>query len=156
MVRKSIADQFHISDLSTEEMHPDGYTYTYETLERLHKKYPDQTYYFIIGADSLYDFDTWCRPDRICKAASLLVATRNAVPEESLKEQMLYLEEKYKGNFIQLHTPNLEISSQTLRDWIRQGKSVRYYLVDEVIYLYSRRRNLPGIVPDSSLGNYKR
>ncbi|MDA6864698.1 hypothetical protein OSL55_27230, partial [Escherichia coli] len=50
----------------------------------------------------------------------------------SMKEQMLYLEEKYKGNFIQLHTPNLEISSQTLRDWIRQGKSVRYYLVDEV------------------------
>ena len=92
MVRKSIADNSHFR-LSTEEMHPDGYTYTYETLERLHKKYPDQTYYFIIGADSLYDFDTWCRPDRICKAASLLVATRNAVPEESLKEQMLYLEE---------------------------------------------------------------
>ena len=88
MVRKSIADNPHFR-LSTEEMHPDGYTYTYETLERLHKKYPDQTYYFIIGADSLYDFDTWCRPDRICKAASLLVATRNAVPEESLKEQML-------------------------------------------------------------------
>ena len=140
MVRKSIADNPHFR-LSTEEMHPDGYTYTYETLERLHKKYPDQTYYFIIGADSLYDFDTWCRPDRICKAASLLVATRNAVPEESLKEQMLYLEEKYKGNFIQLHTPNLEISSQTLRDWIRQGKSVRYYLVDEV-YTYIREEGI--------------
>ena len=70
-----------------------------------------------------------------------LVATRNAVPEESLKEQMLYLEEKYNGNFIQLHTPNLEISSQTLRDWIRQGKSVRYYLVDEV-YTYIREEGI--------------
>ena len=54
---------------------------------------------------------------------------------------MLYLEEKYKGNFILLHTPNLEISSQTLRDWIRQGKSVRYYLVDEV-YTYIREEGI--------------
>ena len=75
-----------------------------------------------------------------------MVATRNAVPEESLKEQMLYLEEKYKGNFIQLHTPNLEISSQTLRDWIRQGKSVRYYLVDEV-YTYIREEGIYGHSP---------
>ena len=36
MVRKSIADNSHFR-LSTEEMHPDGYTYTYETLERLHR-----------------------------------------------------------------------------------------------------------------------
>ena len=74
----------------------------------------------------------WRRPDRICKAASLLVATRNDVPEESLKKKMAYLEEKYQGEFILLHTPNLEISSQTLRDWIREGKTVRYYLVDKV------------------------
>ena len=141
MVRKSIADNPHFR-LSTEEMHPDGYTYTYETLERLHKKYPDQTYYFIIGADSLYDFDTWCRPDRICKAASLLVATRNAVPEESLKEQMLYLEEKVQGEFS---------SSCTLPTWkfphrhsvtgsVRE-KCVRYYLVDEV-YTYIREEGI--------------
>ena len=140
MVRLAIEDNPHF-ELSLIEMHEEGYTYTYRTLEQLNKANPDTEYYFIIGADSLYDFDTWCRPDRICKAASLLVATRNAVPEESLKEQMLYLEEKYKGNFIQLHTPNLEISSQTLRDWIRQGKSVRYYLVDEV-YTYIREEGI--------------
>ena len=136
MVRRAIADNSHFR-LSTEEMHPDGYTYTYETLERLHEKYPDYIYYFIIGADSLYDFDMWRRPDRICKTASLLVATRNDVPEESLKKKMAYLEEKYQGEFILLHTPNLEISSKTLRDWIREGKTVRYYLVDKV-YDYIR------------------
>ena len=52
MVRKSIADNPHFR-LSTEEMHPDGYTYTYETLERLHKKYPDQTYYFMVAWTAL-------------------------------------------------------------------------------------------------------
>ena len=59
----------------------------------------------------------------------------------SWKNDALDTEEKYKGNFIQLHTPNLEISSQTLRDWIRQGKSVRYYLVDEV-YTYIREEGI--------------
>ena len=131
MVRKAISDNPHF-ELSLAEMHENGYTYTYHTLETLKAENPDTDYYFIIGADSLYDFDMWRRPDRICKAASLLVATRNDVPEKSLKEKMAYLEEKYQGEFILLHTPNLEISSQTLRDWIREGKTVRYYLMDKV------------------------
>lgn len=97
MVRRAIADNPHFR-LSTEEMHPEGYTYTYETLERLHEKYPDYIYYFIIGADSLYDFDMWRRPDRICKAASLLVATRNDVPEESLKKKMRIWKRNTRAN----------------------------------------------------------
>ena len=104
MVRKSIADNPHFR-LSTEEMHPDGYTYTYETLERLHKKYPDQTFYFIIGADSLYDFDTWCRPDRICKAASLLVATRipertNVISGRKIQGEFYPAAHSQPGNFL--------------------------------------------------------
>ena len=131
MVERAISGNPHF-ELSLIEMHDHGLSYTYHTLENLRKQNPDTDYYFIIGADSLYDFDMWRRPDRICKAASLLVATRNDVPEESLKKKMAYLEEKYQGEFILLHTPNLEISSQTLRDWIREGKTVRYYLVDKV------------------------
>lgn len=131
MVQRAIEDNPHFR-LSTEEMHPDGYTYTYETLERLHEKYPDHLYYFIIGADSLFDFDMWRKPERICQSACLLVAGRNDLPEESLRKQMTYLENKYKGTFILLHTPNLDISSQMLRTWIRKGETARYYLVDRV------------------------
>ena len=132
MVRKSIADNPHFR-LSTEEMHPDGYTYTYETLERLHKKYPDQTYYFIIGADSLCNFDTWMEPERICHEAVLVVATRDHTPLKELDQQMQLLSQKYNGNFIRLDTMNIDVSSELLRSWHESGQSLRYYVPQPVI-----------------------
>ena len=132
MVRKSIADNPHFR-LSTEEMHPDGYTYTYETLERLHKKYPDQTYYFIIGADSLFNFDTWMEPERICQEAVLVVATRDHTPLKELDQQMQLLSQKYNGNFIRLDTMNIDVSSELLRSWHESGQSLRYYVPQPVI-----------------------
>ena len=132
MVRKSIADNPHFR-LSTEEMHPDGYTYTYETLERLHKKYPDQTFYFIIGADSLFNFDTWMEPERICQEAVLVVATRDHTPLKELDQQMQLLSQKYNGNFIRLDTMNIDVSSELLRSWHESGQSLRYYVPKPVI-----------------------
>ena len=64
MVRLAIASNPHFT-LSLEEMHKEGYTYTYRTLERLKQQNPDTEYYFILGADSLYTFDDWKEPGRI-------------------------------------------------------------------------------------------
>ena len=58
-------------ELSLIEMNEDGYTYTYRTLERMQQERKDADYYFIIGADSLYNFETWMEPARICQAAGL-------------------------------------------------------------------------------------
>ena len=62
-------------------MNAEGYSYTYLTLERLKEQNPDTEYFFIIGADSLFDFDGWKEPARICRAAHLLAAGRNHVPK---------------------------------------------------------------------------
>ena len=51
MVRLAIEDNPHF-ELSLIEMHEEGYTYTYRTLEQLNVENPDTEYYFIIGADS--------------------------------------------------------------------------------------------------------
>lgn len=40
---------------------------------------------------------------------------------------------KLHGTFLKLDTPNLDVSSHELREWIREGKSVKYYLPDSVI-----------------------
>ncbi len=61
MVRRAIASNPHFS-LSLEEMNEDGFTYTYRTLERLKAEHPDTDYFFILGADSLFDFDKWREP----------------------------------------------------------------------------------------------
>lgn len=132
MVQKAIEGNPHF-ELSLIEMNEDGYTYTYRTLERLKQENPDTDYYFIIGADSLYDFATWKEPARICRACTIVVAARNHVPTLSLDQEMTYLSHQYGGCFIRLDTLNIDISSQLIRQWIQEGKSLRYYVPDPVV-----------------------
>lgn len=131
MVQKAIAGNPHF-ELSLVEMNDSGFTYTYHTLENLKKQDPDTDYYFIIGADSLYQFSTWMKPERICKACTIVVAVRDHVQFDELEEQMLRMEKLYGGRFLRLDTMNIDISSQELRQWHKEGKSLRYYVPDAV------------------------
>ena len=132
MVRLAIASNPHFS-LSLEEMHREGYTYTYRTLERLKKQNPDTEYYFILGADSLYTFDEWREPGRILGACTILVGTRNHTSDEKLDRAIQHLEKKYQGNIQKLESLNIDISSKVIRSWIEEGRSLAYYVPDQVI-----------------------
>ncbi len=132
MVKRAISGNTHF-ELSLIEMNENGYTYTYRTLETLKQQNPDTDYYFIIGADSLYNFATWKEPARICGACTIVAASRNHIPAHSLDQQMTYLSQQYKGCFIRLDTMNIDVSSQDLRRWLKEGRSLRYYVPDDVI-----------------------
>lgn len=140
MVRRAIKNNPHFA-LSLEEMNADGYSYTYRTLERLKGENPGEEYYFIIGADSLFDFDSWMEPGRICQAAKLLVAGRNHVERGRMEQQIEYLSRKYKGEFFLLDIPNLDISSKMLRKWISESETFLYYVPDSV-YAYIREHEI--------------
>ena len=114
MVRLAIADNPHF-ELSLVETHDQGYSYTKETLKKLTTEHPDTDYYFIMGADSLFHFEHWRGPEEICRLATLVVAVRNHLPAKKLDQ------------------PNIDISSETIRQWIQEGKSLRYYVRDNVI-----------------------
>ena len=111
MVRLAIEDNPHF-ELSLAEMHETGYTYTYRTLEELKEYNPDTDYYFIIGADSLFAFDEWMEPERICRACTLVVAVRDHASYAEL---------------------NRDVSSHQIRQWISKEKSLKYYVPDKVI-----------------------
>lgn len=132
MVSRAISSNPNFQ-LSLIEMNEEGYTYTYRTLETLKEQNPDTDYYFIIGADSLYTFKSWKEPGRICKACTLVVATRNHTPVTALNKEMKVLSAEYGGHFLRLDTMNIDVSSQLLRQWVRERKSLRYYVPDEVI-----------------------
>lgn len=132
MVRLAIAGNPHFT-LSLAEAHEEGYTYTRETLERLCAEHPDIEYYFIMGADSLFSFENWKNPERIAQLATLVVATRDHVNETELELTAERLEKLYGAKIRVLSTPNLDISSQMLREWIAEGKSARYYVPDAVL-----------------------
>ena len=132
MVKRAIASNPHFS-LSLEEMNEDGFTYTDRTLERLKAEHPDTDYFFILGADSLFDFDKWREPGRICRACTVVAATRNHTSQERLDEAIRFLEEKYSGTFRKLNSLNIDISSAMLRSWIAGQRTIKYYVPDNVI-----------------------
>ena len=140
MVRRAIASNPHFK-LSEREMHPDGYSFTYRTLEALNAEHPDCSYYFIIGADSLFDFDTWREPARIAAACSLVVATRNQTDPVRFDAEIAAKRAAYQSEFLKLDTPNLDISSHHLREMIQKGEAVKYYLQDSVIE-YIQQENI--------------
>lgn len=150
MVLRAIRSNPHFT-LSRREMNADGYSYTYRTLEKLRAEYPDTDYYFIIGADSLFDFDTWREPQRIVDACTLVVATRNQIAPEDFDREIRRKRARYGGTFLKLDTPNLDIASHVLRTMIRRGESVRYYIPDCVIDYINEHgiyRNVPEEGPD--------
>ncbi len=144
MVKRAIASNPHFS-LSKKEMNPDGYSYTYRTLESLNAEQPDAEFFFIIGADSLFDFDTWREPARITAAANLVVATRNQTDPALFDQEIRKKQAQFGGRFLKLDTPNLDISSHHLREMIAHGESVKYYLPDPVIEYIEEQKIYAGL-----------
>lgn len=141
MVELAIEDNVHFQ-LSKEELNREGTTYTVETLSHLTVKHPGYEYYFIMGADSLFAFESWHEPQKICQNCILAVAVRDHVEEETFREQIHYLAEKYHARILVLATPNIDISSHQIRMWIKtKGMSLRYYVPDDVIS-YIEEKNL--------------
>ena len=64
------------------EIRRSGKSYTYLSLKELRQRFSDDSFYYIIGEDSLDLFFSWVYPERICAMATILIACRS--PEETL------------------------------------------------------------------------
>ncbi len=64
MIQLAIKSNPHF-DLSCVELEREGITYTADTLEELNRNYPQDEFYFIIGADSLFQIEDWWHPEQI-------------------------------------------------------------------------------------------
>lgn len=140
MVRRAISSNPHF-ELSFEEMNGEGFNYTKETLRRLTQSHPDTEYYFIMGADSLFQLEDWKEPDQICRLCTIVVAVRYHVHTEKFDCKIHELSEKYHAKIEKLDTSNIDISSQMIRSWLNTGKPIRYYVPDTVAD-YIQKRNL--------------
>lgn len=129
-------------ELCTLEADSSEYHYTYETLQHLNAQYPDTQFYFIMGADSLFYFDEWYKPEIISQESVLLVATRDHSPAEELLERMEFIKDKFQADIRLLHTPNMDISSEEIRSRIRHGQpllgmvpeAVEQYIYENQLY----------------------
>lgn len=124
------------------EMRREGNTYTAHTLALLREEYPEYKFYFIIGADSLYQIERWYHPEKVMALASLLVSGREYEGAPcTLEEQITYLTEKYGADIRILHNDEVDIASAGVRKRVAEGKDITKE-VPEAVAGYIRTRGL--------------
>lgn len=110
-----------------------GNSYTARTLELLKKAYPEDTFFFIIGADSLYQIETWYHPEAVMAQTALMVAGREYEDSHrTMDEQIQHLTDTYSARIYRLHCGEMDVSSAQLRDLLRSGQPVSGYIPKEV------------------------
>jgi nicotinate-nucleotide adenylyltransferase len=124
------------------EVEREGYTYTVDTLNELHKVYsPDTTFYYIIGADVVMDLLTWKRIEEVSVLTKFIAVMRNGFSDKDFIEQIKGLRQKFDIDVTSFEAPLIEISSTFIRDRIKNRQSVKY-LVNECVEEYIKENNL--------------
>ncbi|WP_024831570.1 nicotinate-nucleotide adenylyltransferase [Ruminiclostridium josui] len=141
MVQCAISTNPNFEAVSIEIERP-GYTYTVDTLKQLHELYPKGTeFYYIIGADVVMDLLKWKSPEEVFKLTSFIALMRPGFHDEEFKTRLNYLKSEYGVNIIGYEAPLIEISSTFIRDRVRNGKSVKYFITESV-ERYIKENNL--------------
>lgn len=131
MVKLAIKDHpgFTFSDF---EIRKEAFSYTSDTLAEFCSLNPDAEYYFIVGADSLDYMEQWHEPQKIFDCAVILAGPRGNLDLKQMEQKIQELKEKYNARINLLHMPNFEISSNWIRQAVKEGYSIRYYVTEEV------------------------
>lgn len=118
--------------VSSMEVDRGGYTYTCDTLCQLTEQNPDREYYFLVGADNLYAMTSWKDPEIIFQKAGILAAVRDGCNMDMLRRQAERLKDQYGARIDLIPTGTMEISSSDIRRRLREGRSIRYMVHDNV------------------------
>ncbi len=131
--------RFSCSDV---ELAKDGVVYTVDTLREITAAEPSNEYFFIMGADSFFQFETWKEPEEITKMATILAVPRDGVGMGDMERRREYLTKLYgEGTAFLIEMPQMGVSSTEIRERRKQGKNVRYF-VPEPVYRYMEENDL--------------
>jgi nicotinate-nucleotide adenylyltransferase len=140
MVRLAVGGNPHFA-VSSLEIEREGPSYTAETLAALRDELAaDSEVFFVLGQDSLADLPNWWQPQSIMSLARLAVAARSAWEQA----QADALEREVPGisqRLVWLDMPRIDISSTAVRERVRRGLSIRYW-VPPAVEEYIREHGL--------------
>ena len=140
MVKLAIEENDYF-DLQLYEVERTEVNYSYLTMQHFNKQYPDDEFYFIIGADSLFAFETWKHPELLVKTCKILAAYRDGKNTSEMEEQIKFLNQKYGAEILLLNTPNYDVSSSGIRRMIKDNEDISE-LVPEAVFSYIQSNNL--------------
>ncbi len=122
MVSLAIADNPNLGVSNIEFSMPKP-SYTIDTLTYLQEKYPSYEFVLIMGEDNLVSFPKWKNYESILQYHKVYVYPRTG----SVTTEITHMP---SVSFVK--APILDISATFIRDCIRQEKSIKYLVPDEV------------------------
>ena len=108
-------------------------SYTVDTLKALREKFPQHEFVLVIGADNWQNFEKWKDWQEILDKHNILVYPRMG-SEIVIPDDLCNKVEK-------LDSPIIEISSTYIREQLKKGKNMNFFLPKDV-YRYILENNL--------------
>ncbi|HEX5735039.1 MAG TPA: nicotinate-nucleotide adenylyltransferase [Blastocatellia bacterium] len=138
--------------VSTVELEAPDRPYTFQTVERLREMYGDKAqYFFIMGADSFSELDTWREPERLIASVNILVAARPGV-----EISFSHLPETVRASIVDLRGQADEVRIDTES----RAKQSKIFLTDyveadisstQIRRMVGEGRSIKGLVPPTIL-----
>jgi nicotinate-nucleotide adenylyltransferase len=142
MLRLAIAGHpaFRVDEV---EKHRPGLSYTADTLDELHRQHPADELFLVVGSDTLAELPTWHAPQRIVRAASLVVMQRpgHALPTAVELHAAIGLPAEEPLRLQTVDVPPIDLSSRDIRRRVGQGRSIRY-MVPRAVEVYIGEKGL--------------
>jgi len=121
-------------ELSYADINRPGPHYILDTMYILREEFPDADLAFLMGGDSLHDLLEWHKPREFidaCDHVGVMRRPGEVINIDHLIKEIPALEAKMEF----IDAPLLEISSNQIRQLIRNGQPYRYYLPVGVYHL---------------------
>lgn len=137
MVNETIKDnpklEINDYDYRDNEIH-----YTFNTINYFKKSYPNDEFFFIMGEDSFIDIEKWKNYKEILNE-NLIIFKRYSNKNFSLISKINQVR-KYNKNIYLIDNIALDISSTLIRNLVKENKSIRYLVNDEVINIIKEEK----------------
>lgn len=127
--------------VSRMELDKQEISYTIHTLKDCKEELgADTELFFIIGTDAFLNLEKWYAAEDLLEGFSFVIGTRPGYKEQELKALIGRLSAQYGTKIIEINNSEVEISSTDIKKRIREGKSIKYLLPENVEeYIYKNR-----------------
>lgn len=136
MLKLAFSD-FDNVEISTIEFKSEEKSYTYDTLTKLKKVYPNDELVLLIGSDQLFYFKKWYKYAEILDMVSVSAVVR--LKNEVEKAKAFIKEEKLDISLTL--QPPFEVSSTEIREKVKNGEDISH-LVPVSVANYIKERGL--------------
>lgn len=124
MIQMAINNNEHFT-ISNIEITRKGISYSEDTIRAFKEIYGDENrLYFIIGVDAIAELNTWKNVENLPNLCQFIAVNRPGY--------QLSIEERWLSCIHLLEIPGVNISSAQIRQRIKQGKSIKYLIPQEV------------------------